>query len=51
MSKEVIFVISLLALVTIFFTEPAYNEKLFNESLKLIPKLQEGASPGKIKMW
>ena len=51
MSEYFAFGISLIVLVLIIFTEQAYNEEMFDESLDLIPKIQEDASTFKIGMW
>ena len=51
MSKYLYFANSLIWLIIILFTEPLYNQSLFDESLNLIPQLQHGASNFKIKMW
>ena len=39
MSEYFAFGISLIVLVLIIFTEQAYNEEMFDESLDLIPKI------------
>ena len=53
MSHHVYFAISLISLVIIIYTEPQYSESLFNKSLEVIPKLQEGSEKGdfKVIMW
>ena len=53
MSHHIYFAISLISLVLIIYTEPQYSEPLFNKSLEIIPKIQEGSSKGdfNVMMW
>lgn len=43
--------ISLVVFITIFVVEVFYKEALFNYSLELIPKMQEGANDRQMKIW
>lgn len=49
--KEILFVVSIITLIIIIYTEPQYNQTLFDKSLTIIPNIQEGASNFKIFMW
>ena len=44
-------VLSLVAFVVIIGVQFSYSHALFNYSLQFEPRIQEGASPAKVKFW